>query len=143
MKKMMLLLLGTLSLAGFAADDAWLTDFEQAKKLAAESGKYILINFTGSDWCGWCKRLDQEVFSQSEFTTFAADNLILLKLDFPRYRQQSQAERQRNMALAQEFRVQGFPTLFLTDANGKPVLQTGYQPGGPQPFNQLLKSKMR
>lgn len=138
-----MLILIPLSLAGWAADDVWLTDFDQAKQQAAASGKYILINFTGSDWCGWCKRLDQEVFSQSEFTKFAADNLILLKLDYPRYRQQSQAEKQRNAALAQQFRVQGFPTLFLTDASGKPVLQTGYQPGGPQPFNQLLKSKMK
>ena len=63
MKKVLMLILIPLSLAGWAVDDAWLTDFDQAKQQAAASGKYILINFTGSDWCGWGKRLDQEVFS--------------------------------------------------------------------------------
>ena len=63
--------------------NVWIEDYSQALTMAQESNKSVLINFTGSDWCYWCMRLDEEVFSQPDFISFAEKNLILLKIDFP------------------------------------------------------------
>ena len=99
----------------------------------------MLVDFTGSDWCIWCKRLSDEVFSKSEFESYADENLILVKLDFPRDIEQSTETKLYNNNLAQRFGVQGFPTILLFNSSGKLVLTTGYQPGGPQSYVNHLK----
>ena len=117
----------------------WVTDYEEAFVKAKQEGKYVLINFTGSDWCGWCKRLDQEVFSQTEFKEFANENLVLLKLDYPRRTPQSREVKLRNQQIAREFGVRGFPTIILAKENQQIVLRTGYQRGGAQNYVNHLK----
>lgn len=117
----------------------WMTDFEQAKLMAKTHKVPILINFTGSDWCIWCKRLSSEVFEQKEFTEYAKKNLVLLKIDFPRSIKQTDAVKRQNRNLAQQFNIEGYPTIILTDASGNEINRTGYQPGGATNYVSHLK----
>jgi protein disulfide-isomerase len=117
----------------------WLTDFDQAKTVAQAHKVPILINFTGSDWCIWCKRLSSEVFEQKAFNDYAKKNLVLLKIDFPRSIKQTETEKRKNHDLAQQFNIEGYPTIILTDASGKEINRLGYEPGGPVKYVNHLK----
>ena len=113
----------------------WQADFAQAKARAAESKRFILLDFTGSDWCPWCVRMDKEVLERPAFADFAAKHLVLVKLDFPRSKPQPAAEKVQNEQLAQKFAIQGYPTYVLLDSTGNEVRrQEGYLPGGPAEF---------
>jgi protein disulfide-isomerase len=108
----------------------WTTDLGKAIETAKAENKAVLVNFTGSDWCKWCFKLSGEVFSQDEFKEYAAENLILVKVDFPRSIPQSNETKAYNQSLAQKFGVQGYPTIIIINSQGKSVAKTGYQPGG-------------
>lgn len=123
---------------GGAASVAWLTDAPAAFARAAKENKPVLMDFTGSDWCGWCQRLDKEVFSTVAFATYAKKNLILLKVDFPRSLKQTDSEKQQNQALGAKYRIEGYPTLVLVRADGTERGRLGYQPGGPDPWLAAL-----
>ena len=99
----------------------WLEDFEVAKALAAAQGRHVLLDFTGSDWCGFCIKLDKEVFDKPDFKAFSSKSLVLVKLDFPRNKAQSQKTKTQNASLQQKFRVEGFPTIVLLDGSGREV----------------------
>ena len=116
------------------AKPGWLTDIRQARDKAKSDKKLILVDFTGSDWCGWCIKLDREVFSKPEFKEYADKNLVLLEVDFPKGKQQTAVQKAHNLELAEKFGVQGFPTVLVLDAEGKIVGQLGYMPGGPSAF---------
>jgi len=117
----------------------WITDFAAAQKKAVAEGKDLLINFTGSDWCIWCKRLDAEVFNQKMFISEAQTKFVFVLLDFPSDTSGQTAELQKqNKRLMGQYDVQGFPTIILADAMGKPYAQTGYQEGGPMAYLQHL-----
>lgn len=118
----------------------WEENLETALQKAKTENKAVLVNFTGSDWCQWCIKLSNEVFSQPEFEEYADDNLILVRLDFPRSIEQSTETKMYNNQLAQRYGVQGFPTILLFNSQGTMVLQTGYQPGGPVNYVNHLKS---
>ena len=118
----------------------WEENLETALQKAKTENKAVLVNFTGSDWCQWCIRLSNEVFSQPEFEDYAEQNLILVRLDFPRSIEQSAETKMYNNQLAQRYGVQGFPTILLFNSQGQMVLQTGYQPGGPVSYVNHLKS---
>lgn len=139
------LLLSILSLGATAPSnsDPWLTDYEEAFIKAKREDKYVLINFTGSDWCGWCKRLDREVFSQPQFQAYADKKLVLLKLDYPRRTPQPQEVKVRNQKLAQEFAVRGFPTILIARANQQVVLRTGYQYGGVENYIAHIEKALK
>ena len=100
----------------------WLTDLEAAKKKAAAEKKPILMFFTGSDWCGWCKKLHEDVLDKDEFQDFAKENVILLELDFPNSIPQSDALKKQNKALGEKFDVNGYPTMVLVDSDGEKEL---------------------
>ncbi len=125
-----------------AANDGlnWESNLETALQKAKTENKAVLVNFTGSDWCQWCIKLSNEVFSQAEFEKYAEENLILVKLDFPRSIEQSNETKMYNNSLAQKYGVQGFPTVLLFNSTGELVLQTGYQPGGAATYVNHLKS---
>lgn len=126
--------------SGAADNLKWQDNLEKALQQAKRENKAVLVDFTGSDWCIWCKRLSDEVFSKSEFENYADKNLILVKLDFPRNIEQSTETKMYNNNLAQRFGVQGFPTILLFNSSGKLVLTTGYQPGGPVSYINHLKA---
>ncbi|EIP99198.1 thioredoxin-related protein [Opitutaceae bacterium TAV1] len=113
-----------------AAEAAWLTDYQAAVKQATAEKKALLLDFTGSDWCIWCARLDSEVFSQKAFGEYAAKNLVLVKLDFPAKKPQSATEKKQNEELAKKYGIEGFPTIVVLDAGEKKLGELGYQAGG-------------
>ena len=118
----------------------WTTDLGKAIETAKAENKAVLVNFTGSDWCKWCFKLSGEVFSQDEFKEYAAENLILVKVDFPRSIPQSNDTKAYNQSLAQKFGVRGYPTIIIINSQGKPVAKTGYQAGGPENYISHIKS---
>lgn len=118
----------------------WNGNLEKAVEQAKKENKTVLVNFTGSDWCIWCKRLSSEVFQQKEFEEYAKKSLVLVMLDFPKDIEQTQEIKEYNNTLAQKYGIQGFPTILLIDGQGKLVAQTGYQPGGAAKYVEHLKS---
>jgi len=122
-----------------AAEESWLTDFEKAKTEAATKKLPILADFSGSDWCGWCIKLDKEVFAKAEFLEYAKDNLVLLSLDFPARKPQDAALVKQNKALAAKYGIKGYPTVILLDATGKEIARTGYRAGGPETYIKHLQ----
>src|SRR5438046_9498782 len=136
MKKLVLFCSAIFLSAAFApAEVDWLTDFDAAKAKAKSDHKLVLLEFTGSDWCSYCKLMQAEVFSKPEFQQYAAKNLILVELDFPRSKPQSDAVKTQNMKLASEYEIEGFPTLIVLSPDGKRVANFfGYMEGGPEAF---------
>jgi|TARA_B100000497_G_scaffold127213_1_gene168258 protein disulfide-isomerase len=131
-------------------NDGWLLNFDKAAELSMKTGKPILANFTGSDWCGWCIRLKKEVFVTPAFKKWADENVILLELDYPRRTPQTEEIKKQNRELQQFFKVRGYPTLHMFNvgiADGKTQItslgKTGYVAGGPTPWianaNNYLK----
>ena len=84
-----------------ATHEGWLVSIEEAHALSKKTGKPILANFTGSDWCGWCKKLSAAVFNKPGFKTWAKDNVVLLELDYPRRKQVPNEIRAQNQSLQQ------------------------------------------
>ncbi len=123
----------------FAAKDGWLDDLVKAKAQAKAENKKILLDFTGSDWCGWCKKLDKEVFSQQAWKDYAAKHLVLVEVDFPRSFQLPEATKKQNDELAKKFSIQGYPTIVITTASGAKRGELGYVEGGPEAFIKELK----
>lgn len=136
----------------------WFTDINKASEISNKSKKPIFAFFTGSDWCGWCKKLQNDVFSKQEFIDWAKKNVVLLELDYPRYKQQPGELMKQNQELQQTFQVRGYPTcwmFFLTKGdegkkNINPLGSLGYPAGaesGKEQFkfldeaNQILKNK--
>lgn len=109
--------------------------FEAAMAQAKAEGKCLFLAFTGSDWCGWCVKLDQEVFSQKAFKDFAKDHLVLVIADFPRDKSRQGAGLQKqNKHLAERFGVRGFPSVFILDPAGRIIAKTGYRAGGSEAY---------
>ena len=125
--------------AGESGENAlWTTNYEQALVKAGKEGKRVLLDFSGSDWCGWCKRLDREIFSTEEFKSYAKKNLVLVLLDFPRRTKLAPELQKQNAALGQKYGVRGYPTLIVLNSSGKRIGKMGYMRGGPEPFLEAL-----
>ncbi|MEQ1852509.1 MAG: thioredoxin family protein [Chthoniobacteraceae bacterium] len=139
--KAFLSIIATLALASLAhaAKDGWLDDFEKAKAQAKAENKKILLDFTGSDWCGWCKKLDSEIFSQQEFKDYAAKKLVLVELDFPKGFQLPEATKKQNEELAKKFNIRGYPTIVVLSVYGTKRGELGYVEGGPKSFIKALE----
>ncbi len=120
----------------------WGDDYKAALAAAAKDNRNVLLDFTGSDWCGWCIRLKRETFDKPEFKAYADKNLELVEIDFPQGKSLSPEVRKQNDALQQQYNVQGFPTLVLLSPDGKVIKQqSGYIPGGPKGFIEWVSSK--
>jgi len=117
----------------------WTTDYAAALLQAKTDKKRVFLFFTGSDWCGWCKRLDKEILSTADFKAYAKKSLILVKLDFPHSIPQPAQVTARNQKLARQYGIQGYPTIIVLNGAGENVGQLGYQDGGPKPFIKELK----
>ena len=117
-----------------AAELEWLTDLPKAQAKAKAENKMVMLDFTGSDWCGWCIRLNKEVFSQPEFAEYAKKNLVLVELDFPRSKEQSKELKAQNAKLQAQYKIEGYPTIIVLNSEGKKVGELPYAPGGPKAF---------
>jgi thioredoxin-related protein len=119
------------SLAAHAAD-GWTDNYAKALATAKAENKLVLADFTGSDWCGWCIKLHDDVFSKPEFKEYAAKNLVLLELDFPNKKKLEDAVVKQNAELKTKHGISGYPTLMVFDGEGKELAKwVGYQKGGP------------
>ncbi len=133
---LMFFLTATMALA---ADNLWQTDFAAAKAKAAQEHKLLLLDFTGSDWCGWCKKLEKEVFSQKLFQDKAPKDFILVRLDFPQKTKLDEKLTAQNQALAKTYGISGYPSIILVDAEGVELARTGYKAGGPKAYLEHLQ----
>jgi thioredoxin-related protein len=123
-----------ITFATIGAELEWLTDLPTALAKAREEKKVVMLDFTGSDWCGWCMRLKREILDQPAFAAFAKENLIAVEVDFPEHKAQSPALKEANEKLARTYGVKGYPTLIFLSAEGQVVATSGYEEGGPGPF---------
>ncbi len=122
-----------------AAKAGWSIDLSKAEAQAKAENKLVVMDFTGSDWCPWCIKLDKEVFATPEFSDFAAKNLVLVEVDFPRLKPQSGKLIKANRALQSKYKIEGYPTVIVLDSDGKKVGELGYEEGGPKPFIEKLE----
>ncbi len=143
---------GCKSMPGFGGNGAtntlgtsdWLESYEEAQKMSEDSGKPILVNFTGSDWCTWCQMLKREVFDKDQFKSWATENVVLLELDFPHNRLQGSEITTQNSRLAKKLNVKSYPTVMLLDSNGTPIGEKfGYIKGGPSAWIAEAQSQLR
>ncbi|MDQ6912209.1 MAG: thioredoxin family protein [Verrucomicrobiota bacterium] len=135
--RFLLVLFALATFAGAQTKPGWLTDLKTAQEQAKTNGKLLLLDFTGSDWCGWCIKLDREVFSKPEFKDYATKNLVLVELDFPRRKELSPAEKKQNSDLAEQYQIEGFPTIIVLDTNGKKIGALSYEAGLPEDANEM------
>jgi thioredoxin-related protein len=117
----------------------WITSYEQGQQEAKANNKLVLLDFTGSDWCGWCILLDREVFSKPQFKEYASKNLVLVEVDFPKMKPMSDEIRAKNVRLAIHYQVQAFPTIIVLNGDGQVVGALGYMQGGPDAFIAVLE----
>lgn len=121
--------------AARAPEQVWRNDFPGALKQARLENKLVLLDFTGSDWCGWCIKFDRDVLSTDRFASYAKSKLMLVKVDFPHHTPQGDELKRANAALAKQFGVDGFPAFVLVNGDGKELgRQSGYLAGGPEAF---------
>ena len=120
----------------------WSDDYKAALATAAKEHKNVLLDFTGSDWCGWCKKLKAETFDQPAFKEYADKNLVLVEVDFPKRKALRPEVKQQNATLKQQFRPEGYPTLVLLSPEGKLIKKaSGYVAGGPKGFIEWINAK--
>src|SRR6478736_10280313 len=137
----------TLLIAGFLmlTDQGWQNNFDKAKSEAQASHKQILVNFSGSDWCGPCIKLTREVFETETFKKYATEKLVLVRADFPRMKKNKLSKEQTtlNEALADKYNKEGtFPLTLLLDENGKVLKKWSGNPGlKPEQFVTELQAK--
>lgn len=153
MKYLIIGLIASFSLSAQAQETAvWQTDMAAAVDLSIKEKKPLFLFFTGSDWCGWCRRLQNEVFSQPQFQKWAKEKVVLVELDFPRMKQLDPETQAQNVELAQMFEVRGYPTVWLVTASRQDTQvalgklgSTGYVAGGAdvwlQTANQILANQ--
>ena len=146
----LLLVLGSMTIE--AQELTWHTDINKAMEVSKKTKKPLFLFFTGSDWCGWCIRLQKEVFRTPEFTKWANENVVLVELDYPRKTPQTPEIVKQNQELQQAFAVQGYPKIWFVNAtkkdgkvNFEKLGESGYMAGGPSVWinsaNEIIKKK--
>ena len=132
------------ALAKTSTPAGWTDNYDAALRWATAQNKLVLADFSGSDWCGWCKKLDKEVFDTDEFRAGAKDKYILLMIDTPRDQSLlSETAKKQNPELVEKYRVEGFPTVLLLDAQGEELFRTGYEKGGPLKYLKMLEEEVK
>ena len=120
----------------------WTDDFDKAVEKAKTEKKNVLLDFTGSDWCGFCMKLDKEVFATPKFKAWAQKNVVLVQVDFPHTKKLSAKVTKQNAALQAKYPAGGYPTIVVINPEGKAlVTKSGYNPGsGPDAYLEALKA---
>jgi len=151
MKKTLILLLLLIgSVTAQSQELTWHTNLDKAMAISKKSKKPLLMFFTGSDWCGWCIKLQKEVLKTPEFEAWAKENVVLVEVDYPRRTAQEEAIKVQNAQLQQSFQIRGYPTVWFVNAtkkdnqvNFEKLGSTSYVPGGPAAWlagaNKILK----
>lgn len=118
----------------------WYTNYQEAVAAAKSGNKPIVLFFTGSDWCGWCKKMESEVFSTPEFAKKVGNRFVFVDLDFPMNKTLPSGVAEQNAALKQKYGITGYPTLVVLDSNENFIAETGYRPGGGAAYADYLIS---
>ena len=140
MKKLAIALFTALALIQVSAGEiSWTTDVPNAVEKAKAEKKLVMLDFTGSDWCGWCIKLNKEIFSKPEFVEYAQKNIVAVELDFPRSKKQSEALKEANQKLQKKYNIKGYPTIIVLNGEGKEIGRLGYMAGGPKAFIEELE----
>ena len=141
MKKLLIAVaVGCVWLQTQASDLNWGTDLPKALAQAKADKKMVLLDFTGSDWCGWCIKFDKDTLSKDKFVEYAKTHLELVTVDFPNKTPQSDQLKAANKALGTKYGVEGYPTFVVLNSDGKEIgRQVGYAPGGPEAFIAKLE----
>lgn len=121
----------------------WYTNYNEAASAAKSANKPLILFFTGSDWCGWCKKMHQEVFASPDFAKAVGNDFIFVELDFPMNKPLPAAQSQENNRLKQKFGVTGYPTIIVLDPSGNFIAETGYRPGGGKSYADYLKQLIK
>ncbi|MEM7456611.1 MAG: thioredoxin family protein [Planctomycetota bacterium] len=129
--------------SGVSSGAQWLTSLEEAREISKATGKPILAEFTGSDWCSYCIKLHDEVFAQPEFERWAAEKYVLLQLDYPQRTSQPQELKDQNDSLKRQYNISSFPTVLLLDVEGSVIGRAGYVSGGPSAWIAEVESTTR
>ena len=117
----------------------WLTNLEEAQEISKNEDKPIFVHFTGSDWCGWCFKLHDEVYSKQAFIDYADSDLVMVVLDFPKKIKQPANVKKYNRAIADKYQITGFPTVLLLNSEGEVIAKTGFKYGGAEKYVVHLK----
>lgn len=142
MKKMLTGAAMLLMLGGTSFAEGWTTSWDTAVAESKATGKPILVDFTGSNWCGWCKKLKAEVFDKAEFKTWAKSHVVLLEADFPEPNNLAPALKAQNEKLSQKYAIEGYPTILFVNAAGEELGRYGYDEGGPAVWTKNAETKM-
>jgi len=142
---MRILIISILLLFSTSAINAqeWQTDLEKCKEIAKEKNKKIILVFSGSDWCAPCIKLENEIWNSDEFKSYAKDNFVLLKADFPKKKKNklSKEQQEKNNQLAEKYNQTGyFPFVVVLDSNAKIIGTTGYKKVTPKEYIAILNS---
>jgi protein disulfide-isomerase len=121
------------------AAEGWGDNYQKAEAQSKAEKKLLLLDFTGSDWCGWCIKLNKEVFSKPAFKEYAAKNLVLMEVDFPQIKPQPNSLKAQNEKLQAKYKIDAYPTIVVLNEQGKKVGELGYQEGGPKAFIAKLE----
>ena len=116
----------------------WMTNYEEALNRAKTEKKNLLLFFTGSDWCGWCYKLDSEVLSTIDFSDMVGDKFVFVLIDFPLKSSLDPKQVAQNKELQKKFNIKGFPTIVLLDSQQEQIGTVGYRPGGPKAYSEYL-----
>lgn len=143
MKKTLVLFNFLLVISFSAQSQSWVTNFEEAKQLAAKNNQNIILVFQGSDWCAPCIKLDREIWSTEEFKKLSKNHFVMLKADFPRKKANKLSDEQtlQNSKLAESYNKEGiFPLVVVLNKNGKVLGKTGYEKSNPTDYFKKLTS---
>ena len=117
--------------------------YREALNKAQKEDKFGALFFTGSDWCIWCMRMQEQILTTAAFVDFAKQHLCMVEVDFPHNGQQSPEQKEQNRQLKNLYQVEGFPTLVLLDAQGREVAKLGFEHGGGEAYVHRLKKVLR
>ena len=139
MKKIIFAMLILVSNYGLAQN--WQTDFEEAKRIASEQNKNIIIIFSGSDWCAPCIKLDKNIWQSEVFKSEAAEEWVLVKANFPRKKanELSKEQTEHNRKLAEKYNIEGsFPLVVILDKSGKVLGKMGFKNVTPEEYITMI-----
>lgn len=140
---LMAVMLGLTAAAATSTPIGFTDDYDAALARAKAEKKLVVADFSGSDWCFWCQRLDEEVFRQEAFVSEATNRYVLLMVDSPRDKSRlSEKAKVQNRALMRKYKVNAYPTVLLLDEEGKIVGETGFVGGGPENYLRHLEEKV-
>ncbi|MBG6128803.1 thioredoxin-related protein [Aquimarina sp. EL_43] len=146
MKKIIVVVFLIFSGINWVSAQEWLTNFEEAKRIAQENDKNIILVFAGSDWCAPCIKLEKQILHTEEFQGYAKKHYVLLKADFPRKKknQLPEALQHQNNALAEKYNKSGgFPLVVVLDKNGKKMGAIGYKKVTPNAYLEMLSTMIK